>query len=83
MKDSISIRGKRDLWLEFIHKTKKEKKKAWEVLSPYLRKFIDSDEENRVLLLHFPRELANELMKKENPDRFIEESIRKNLALKK
>ena len=26
MKDTISIRGERELWLEFIHKAKKEKK---------------------------------------------------------
>lgn len=83
MKDTLSIRGERELWLEFIHKAKKEKKKVWEVLSPFLRKYTDSDEENRVLLLHFPRDLVNELLKRENPDRFIEESIRKNLTPKK
>jgi hypothetical protein len=82
MKDTLSIRGERELWLEFIHKTKK-KKKAWDVLSPYLKKYIDEDEKKRVLLLLFPRELANQLLKKEDPDEFIEEAIRKYSATKK
>jgi hypothetical protein len=50
---------------------------------PYLKKYTGADEETRVLLLHFPRELANELLKKEDPDEFIEEAIRKHLAIKK
>jgi hypothetical protein len=83
MKDTISLRGERDLWLEFIHKTKKEKKKAWDVLSPYLKKYKEADEEKRVLLLLFSRELANQLLKKEDPDEFIEEAIRRYLATKK
>ena len=48
-----------------VDKAKKEKRKAWDVLSPYLKKYIDADEETRVLLLLFPRDLANELLKKE------------------
>jgi len=83
MKYTISLRGERDLWIEFIHKVKKDRKKAWDFLSPYLKKYIGADEETRVLLLHFPRELANELLKKEDPDSFIEEAIRKHLAIKK
>jgi len=83
MKDTLSIRGERELWLEFIHKAKKQKRKAWEVLSPYLKKYIDADEEKRVLLLLFPRDLADALLKKEDPDEFIEEAIRRYLATKK
>ena len=83
MKYTISLRGERDLWIEFIHKTKKDRKKAWDVLGPYLKKYISADEETRVLLLLFPLDLANKLMKKEDPDRFIEEAIRKHLAIKK
>ena len=83
MKDTLSIRGERDLWIEFVHKAKKEKRKAWDVLSPYLKKYIDADEETRVLLLLFPRDLANELLKKEDPDELIEEAVRKYLATKK
>jgi hypothetical protein len=83
MKYTISLRGERELWLEFIHKVKKEKRKAWEVLSPYLKKYIDADEETRVFLFLFPRELANELLKKEDPDEFIEEAVRRYLATNK
>jgi len=83
MKDSISLRGERELWLEFIHKTKKEKKKVWEVLAPFLKKYVDTDEETRVLLLLFPKDLADQLVKKENPDELIEEAVRKYLAPKK
>ena len=62
MKETISIRGERDLWIEFIHKAKKEKKKIWDVLSPYLKKYIASNGESRVLLLLFPRDLFDELV---------------------
>ena len=83
MKDTLSIRGDRELWIEFIHKTKKERKKVWEVLVPFLNKYLDADGETRVLLLLFPRELAEGLLKKENPDEFIEEAVRKYLISKK
>ena len=83
MKDTLSLRGERDLWLEFVHKTKKEKKKVWEVLVPFLNKYVDTDEETRVLLLLFPKNLADELLKKEDPDELIEEAVRKYLATKK
>jgi hypothetical protein len=79
MKYTISIRGERDLWLDFIHRAKKERKKAWEVLSPYLRKYTGADEETRVLLLLFPRDLVDELLKQEDPDRFIQETIKEHL----
>jgi len=39
MKDVITIRGERDLWLDFVHKVRKEKKKVWDILNPYLRKY--------------------------------------------
>jgi hypothetical protein len=83
MKDTISLRGERELWLEFIHKTKKERKKVWEVLTPFLNKYVNADEETRVLLLLFPKNLADELVKKEDPDELIEEAVRKYLATKK
>jgi hypothetical protein len=83
MKDTLSIRGERDLWIEFVHKTKKEKRRAWDVLSPYLKKYIDTDEETRVLLLLFPRDLGDELLKKEDPEELIEEAIREYLVTKK
>jgi transcription termination factor NusB len=83
MKDTISIRGERELWLEFIYKAKKEKRKAWEVLSLFIRKYANTNEEKRVLLLLFPRDLANVLLQKEDPDEFIEEAIRKYLDTNK
>ena len=83
MKDTISIRGEREVWLEFIHKAKKEKKKVWEVLVPFLNKYVDADEETRVLLLLFPKDLADELVKKEDPDELIKEAVRKYLTTKK
>jgi hypothetical protein len=83
MKDTISIRGERELWIEFIHRAKKEKKKIWDVLSPYLKKYIASNGELRVLLLLFPRNLLDELVEKENPEELIEEAVRKYLATQK
>lgn len=77
MKDTTSIRGERKLWLELIHKTKKKKKKVWEVLTPFLNKYVDADEETRSLLILFPRNLADELVEEENPDELIEEAVRK------
>ena len=79
MKDIITIRGERELWLDFIHKAKKDKKKAWEVLSPFLRKYASADEETRVLLILFPKDLVEQLLKKEDPDRFIQETIKEHL----
>ena len=67
------------MWLDFIHKAKKEKKKAWEVLSPFLRKYLATDEDNRVMLILFPKDLVEQLLEKEDPDQFIEEAIKKNL----
>ena len=79
MKDAISIRGERELWLDFIHKAKKEKKKAWDILSPFLKKYVSADEETRVLLILFPKEMIEQLLKKEDPDRFIQETIKEHL----
>ncbi len=80
MNDAISIRGGRDLWLDFIYKAKKEKKKAWEVLSPYLKKYASADQETKVLLILFPKDLVDQLLKKDDPDGFIEEAIKKHLG---
>ncbi len=80
MKDIITVRGERELWLDFIHKAKKEKKKAWEVLSPFIKKYISAHEETRVLLILFPKDLVEQLLTREDPDGFIEEAIRKCLV---
>ena len=80
MKDVITIRGERELWLDFIHKAKKENKKVWDVLSPFLRKYVSSGQDTRVLLILFPKDLVDELRSEEDPDAFIEEAIRKHLG---
>ena len=52
-------------------------------MAPFLNKYVDADKETRVLLLLFPRDLADELLKKEDPDELIKEAVRKYLATKK
>jgi hypothetical protein len=79
MKDIITIRGERELWLDFIHKAKKEKKKVWEILSPFLKKYVQTNEENRVLLLLLPKRLVDKIIEQDDPDGFIQEAIREHL----
>ena len=79
MNGIITIRGERELWIDFTHKVKKDKKQVWQVLSPFLKKYILSDEETRVLLLLFPKNLIDELLEKKDPDSFIEQAIRTQL----
>jgi hypothetical protein len=81
MKYAISLRGERDLWLEFVHKTKQEKKKVWEVLGPFLKKYISASKEERVLLLLFPKDLVDKLLAKEDPEEMIEDAIKKLLMI--
>ena len=71
------------MWLDFVHKAKKEKKKAWEVLSPFVKKYISCDEERRVLLILFPERLVDQILDQEDPDEFIEEAIRDHLEKEK
>ena len=80
MRDVITLRGERDLWIDFIHKAKKEKKKAWDVLSLFLKKYISADEETRILLIFFPKDLVEQLLTKDDPDGFIKEAIKKHLG---
>lgn len=35
---NLSMRGERDLWLEFVHKLRKESKTVWEYLKPLIEK---------------------------------------------
>jgi len=80
MNDVITFRGDREPWLDFVHTLRKHKKKVWDVLGPVIRKYCMSNENTRVLLLLFPRELVDELFKKEDPDGFIQEAIQERLA---
>ena len=79
MNDIITIRGERELWLDFTHKVKKDKKKVWPVLRPFLGKYVSSDRQQRVLLMLLPKELVEELLEKEDPGEFIQQAIRKLL----
>jgi hypothetical protein len=83
MKDIITIRGDRELWLEFTYKVRKERRRTWDVLSTFLRKYCRLNEETRVLLLVLPRNLVEKLLSQEFPDRFVEEAIQEYLAAKK
>jgi hypothetical protein len=83
MKYVITLRGERELWLEFVHKAKKEKKKIWEVLSPFLKKYLQAGEGNRVLLLSFPDTLVDQLLEEEDPEGLIEKAIRQLLPPEK
>lgn len=83
MKDIISIRGERQLWLEFSHKLRKEKKTAWQVLQTFLRKYIQSDQETRVLLMLFPSELVDQLLETDEPDELLVQAVRKELETEK
>ena len=80
MKDIITIRGERELWIDFIHKTKKEKKKAWEVLNPFLRKYVSAEQGTRVLLILFPKQFVDQLLSRDDPDGFIQEAIEDKLT---
>ena len=80
MKGVITLRGERELWIDFIHKAKKEKKRAWDVLSPFLKKYVSADEETRVLLILFPKDLVEQLVTMDDPDSFIKEAIKKHLG---
>ena len=79
MNGIITIRGERGLWIDFTHKVKKDRKQVWQVLSPFLKKYILSDEQTRVLLLLFPKDLVDDLLEKKDPDSIIEQAIRTQL----
>lgn len=80
MNDIATLRIERELWLDFVHKVKKDRKKVRDVLRPFIKKYSMCDEETRLLLVLFPRNLVDRLLEKEDPDRFIQEAIQKHLA---
>lgn len=41
-KEVITLRGDRDLWIDFVSKVKKERKEVWEVLSSFIRKYLQN-----------------------------------------
>jgi len=42
MKGLISIKGDKDLWLDFVYKVKKNKTQVWKVLKPFIKKYIQN-----------------------------------------
>ena len=38
--DIITFRGNRDLWIDFIAKVKKNRKKVWEILEKFIRDYL-------------------------------------------
>lgn len=40
MKDVITFRGDRDLWIDFVAKVKKDRKQVWEVLEKFIRAYL-------------------------------------------
>ena len=40
MKDVITFKGDRDVWIDFVSKVKKQRKQVWEVLEPLIKKYL-------------------------------------------
>lgn len=40
MKDVITFKGDRIIWIDFIAKIKKQRKQVWEVLEPLIKNYI-------------------------------------------
>lgn len=43
MKDIITLRGNRDLWIDFVAKIKKNRKNIWEILEKFIREYLKSN----------------------------------------
>ena len=67
-----------------IHPQSQEgKEEVWDVLSPFLKKYSLADDHCRVLLILFPKDLVDDLLKQEEPDEFIAKAIKKYLSKEK
>jgi len=40
MKDIITLRGDRDIWIDFVAKLKKERKEVWEILERFIKSYL-------------------------------------------
>ena len=40
MKDTITLKGDRNLWIDFVAKIKKEKKEVWQVLEKLIKEYL-------------------------------------------
>lgn len=39
-KEIITLRGNRDIWIDFVAKVKKNRKQVWEVLEEFIRTYL-------------------------------------------
>ena len=39
-RERISLRGNRDVWIDFTNKVRKERKQIWRVLEPMLKNYL-------------------------------------------
>ena len=42
----ISFRGDRNIWQDFMHKVKKNKRQVWEVMEPQFKEYIKKEDKN-------------------------------------
>ena len=40
MEDVITMKGDRNLWIDFVAKVKKQKKQVWQVLEKFIREYL-------------------------------------------
>lgn len=40
MKDTITFKGDRNLWIDFVAKIKKQRKQVWEVLEQLIKQYL-------------------------------------------
>lgn len=44
MKDTITLKGERNLWIDFISCLKKQKKEVWQVLEKFIKDYLRENE---------------------------------------
>jgi len=44
MKDTITLKGERNLWIDFVGCIKKQRKEVWEVLEKFIRSYLKNNE---------------------------------------
>ncbi len=42
-KDVLTLKGDRDLWIDFVAKVKKERKEVWVVLEKFIKRYLEGD----------------------------------------
>jgi len=40
-KDVLTLKGDRDLWIDFVAKVKKEREEVWGVLEKFIKKYLE------------------------------------------